>query len=330
MRAKLVVILIALFFCTTVAFGAEWWEEEQTGQSTPTKKAQSFKGPAGSMTKTLINWEEGYIEAVGMATVDLTKPQNAYEAAVTTTGGGCGMSVAEQSPKIKSKVHAELMAQEGACTMAYAKLAEMLNGVVVNAHTTVVDMMTSDVYANTATRAVIKGARRIEERVIWDSGAPKGICRIGIVLKGTKGIQVPAYEWAMRNKVEGQIPMFKPSEAAQVSTGTYSGVVIDARGYSFEPSMLPQVYTEDGKLVYGASTVDPQVAKQQGLAGFATDLNSQSALKRVGNNPLVIKAQGLYGNKNAGVKINSADALKAFGEKFGGGLLKMAKLLFLL
>ena len=304
MRKRSIFALILVIGFAATALAGNWWEEEQTATA-PTQQIQSFQGPnAGSAAKTLVNWEEGYIEAVGMSTVDMAK--------------------------MKNVVQAELMAQEGACTMAYAKLSEMLNGVAVTANTTVVNMLTEDQYARSATQGIIKGARRIEERVDRSGDAPKGICRIGIVLRGPKGVQVPAYEYAVRNTVEGNIPVFQAPQTASVPAQNYTGIVIDARGYNLQPAMIPQVYTDDGKLVYGASVVDPQAARQNGLAGYAASLASPQAAQRVGDNPLVIKAAGLYGNQKAGVKISTADAVGALAGNATGGLLKLAKVLFLL
>jgi len=191
-------------------------------------------------------------------------------------------------------------------------------------------MLTEDQYARSATQGIIKGARRIEERVSWDGDAPKGICRIGIVLRGSKGVQVPAYEYAIRNKVEGNIPVFQPPQTAAVPAANYTGIVIDARGYNLQPAMIPQVYTDDGKLVYGATVVEPDAARQNGLAGYASSMDSPSAMQRVGNNPLVIKAAGLFGNQKAGVKISTADAVGALAANGTDNLLKLAKVLFLM
>jgi hypothetical protein len=304
MRKRLTIALILVVGLSATAIAADWWEEDQAAASNPAKQVQSYQGPSGSAAKTMVNWEDGFIEAMGMATVD--------------------------TAKMKNKVQAELMAQEGACAMAYAKLSEMLNGVAVTANTTVVNMLTQDQYARTATRGIIKGARRIEERVTWSGGAPKGICRIGIVLRGSKGVQVPFYESAIRNKVEGSIPVFTAPQTASVPAGAYTGIVIDARGYNLQPAMIPQVFTGDGKLVYGASIVDPRAARQNGLAGYASSLNSSSVSKRAGNNPLIIKAEGLVGKQKAGVRISTADAIGALAANGTENLLKMAKVLFLL
>jgi hypothetical protein len=302
-KATLAMILVACL--TATALAGDWWEEDQSAATSSTKQVASFQGPtSGSAAKTLVNWEDGYIEAVGMATVDMGR--------------------------MKNLVQAELMAQEGACTMAYAKLSEMLNGVAVTAHTTVVTMLTEDQYARSATQGIIKGARRIEERVDRSGDAPKGICRIGIVMRGAKGLQVPAYEYAVRNKIEGKIPVFKPAEVPTAPVQNYTGIVIDARGYNLKPAMIPQIYTEDGKLLYGASVVDGQAARQNGLAGYASNMDCPCASKRVGNNPLVIKANGLYGKQNAGVKISTTDAIGALAANGAGNLLKLAKVLFLL
>lgn len=300
-RVVLFVCLGVLAILITVAQAANWFEEEQAATSA-TQQVQTFQGAPGQVTKTLTNWEDGYIEAVGMATVDMGK--------------------------MKNVVQAELMAQEGACAMAYAKLSEMLNGVAVTASTTVINMMTDDQYARTATQGIIKGARRIEERVDKSGDAPKGICRIGIVMRGARGVQVPAYEYAVRNKVEGSIPVFEAAPSPSAA-GNYTGVIIDARGYSFKPALIPQVVTTDGKLVYGASVVDPEAAKFQGLAAYATTPDCDCVTKRVGNNPLIIKATGLYGAQNAGVKISTEDAVGAIAANTTASLLKLAKVAFL-
>ena len=305
MKVRTLLLLSFSFLLLGVlVVNAGWWDEEQTVAAGPTKQVQSFQGTGGSAAKTLINWEDGYIEAVGMASVD--------------------------TAKMKNKVQAELMAQEGACTMAYAKLSEMLNGVAVTANTTVVAMLTEDQFARSATQGIIQGARRIEEHVSWDGASPKGICRIGIVLRGAKGMQVPFYEAAIRNKVEGNIPVFVAPQGAPAPAQAYTGVVIDARGYNLKPAMIPQIFTDDGKLVYGASIVDPQAVRQIGVAGYSSCIDCPKAVERVGDKPLVIKAAGLFGNQNAGVRIGTADALAALAANTRDGLFKMAKVLFLL
>jgi len=303
MKVKIFSLVVFIFLLSAFAWAANWWEEDQAAATTSTKQVQSFPGSGGNAAKTLVNWEEGYIEAIGMATVDMSK--------------------------MKNVVQAELMANEGACTMAYAKLSEMLNGVAVTANTTVITMLTEDQYAKSATQGIIQGARRIEERVDKSGDAPKGICRVGIVLRGAKGIQVPAFDYAIRNKTEGSIPVFQPVSPPS-GAGNYTGVVIDARGYSLRPAMIPEIVTDDGKLVYGASLVDPEAARSNGLAAYGTSLNSSSITNRVGSNPLVIKAAGLYGKQDAGVKISTADAVGALAANATESLLKLAKVAFLL
>jgi len=84
-----------------------------------------------------------------------------------------------------------------------------------------------------------------------------------------------------------------------------------------------------GPLDTGAC-VDSQAARQNGLAGYASSMDCPCVAKRVGNNPLIIKAIGLFGNQKAGVKISTADAIGALAANGTNSLLKLTKVLFLL
>lgn len=299
-RLAVVLVLIS----AALAFAAEWWQEDQTTPVKSTVQVARTTGAPGQSAASMINWEDGYIEAIGMATVD--------------------------NAKMKNVAQAELMAAEGARAMAYARLSEVLNGVAVSSETLVQNCLTTDQVVRTKTEAFIKGARIIEEKVDWVQGSPKGFCRLGLVLKGERGVQNVFVEWTLRADQEKYLPLFdvKPYKMIE-QDDLYSGLVIDARGLGIQPAMAPQVMTDKGELFYGARVVDPAVATQQGVGGYASELNSPAVTQRVGNKPLVIKAKGAYGKQKAGVQISTEDAIKAI-TTFGEGLLKLGKILLLI
>ncbi len=61
--------------------------------------------------------------------------------------------------------------------------------------------------------------------------------------------------------------------------GTYSGLVVDARGLGVRPAMAPRLISEAGEEVFGrAVVVDRAWATQQGMAGYSRDLAGAQGL----------------------------------------------------
>jgi len=304
MRRTIWLACLIVLFGTVLVFAAEWWEEDQAAPAKSTVQITKSIGGPGQSAASMINWEDGYLEAVGMATVDVSKMANTTQA--------------------------ELMAQEGARAMAYARLSETLSGVAVSAETLVQNCLATDQVVRTKTEAFIKGARIIEEKVDWVQGSPKAVCRLGLVLKGERGVQNVFVDWTLRADQEKNMPLFNVKQHKMIEQDDlYSGLIIDARGMGIQPAIVPQVLTDQGQLFYGGKVVDQQVATQQGVVGYASDPSSPAVAQRVGNKPMVIKAKGSYGKNKAGVSISTADAIKV-ATTFGETLLKFGKILLLI
>ncbi len=297
---------IIFLMISCVAFAANWWEEEQGKAPSPTVKVQK-----GSQSAAKVDWEEGYIEVVGYASVDVSKMANAAQA--------------------------EIMAMEGARAQAYARLAETVNGVAVSSETLVQNSLTTDQVTRTKVEGMIKGARVIEEKTTYIKDAPKGIVRLGLVMKGANGIQMPLVKWTLRTEAE-KAALFKPDQSALENTklpSNYTGIVIDAKGLGLTPAMMPKITTKNGEVVYGPELafkgmVDKGMIERNGFIGYTSNLKSSVAQDRIGNNPLVLKAQQLVGAQKAGVSISTEDALKVLAANIKNGLLKMAKVMFLM
>jgi hypothetical protein len=86
------------------------------------------------------------------------------------------------------------------------------------------------------------------------------------------------------------------AEAAPVTARPdYTGLVLDATGLQARPAMTPQIFDEEGNEVYGTAVVSREYAIQQGMAGYARDVQKASASERVGGQPLVVKAMEVRG-----------------------------------
>ncbi|AZR72778.1 hypothetical protein BBF96_04840 [Anoxybacter fermentans] len=75
----------------------------------------------------------------------------------------------------------------------------------------------------------------------------------------------------------------------------YTGIIIDTRGYHVKPSMAPKILDSNYEEVYGTIAADPEFVIEVGIVGYAYTLEEAKADKRVGTNPLVIKAIGRSG-----------------------------------
>jgi hypothetical protein len=89
---------------------------------------------------------------------------------------------------------------------------------------------------------------------------------------------------------------------------SYSGLIIDARGTGVLPAMSPKVLDPEGREIYGSAYVTREFAVQQGIAGYAKDVEAAKQNDRVKGNPLVIKAVEAKGANKADLVISMADA----------------------
>lgn len=89
---------------------------------------------------------------------------------------------------------------------------------------------------------------------------------------------------------------------------SYTGLVVDARNISVNPSIALRLLDEDGKEVYGAKFASREFAVQKGMSGYLKDINSAKKNSRVGNHPLSVKGLRTTGPGNSDIIISNADA----------------------
>jgi hypothetical protein len=98
---------------------------------------------------------------------------------------------------------------------------------------------------------------------------------------------------------------------------------------AFVPSFLPSLYSNDGRVLISSSTVDLKYFQQWGTVGFSTNTQGKWDKQRVGDYPLVVSAQQLYGELSTDVMINNADANKILASAIGRKLLAQGKVIFI-
>jgi hypothetical protein len=104
-----------------------------------------------------------------------------------------------------------------------------------------------------------------------------------------------------------------PAQSAGESTTTFqggvpTGLVIDARGLGLKPALLPKVVDQQGQEIYVGQIVTRTNAVEQGVAGYARDVNAAANNFRVTDNPAVMKGLAASGAANTDVIVGEADA----------------------
>jgi hypothetical protein len=188
----------------------------------------------------------------------------------------------------------------------------------VDSTTTVKDFTVESDVINTQVSGLVQGAQVIDQRDMPDGTIEVklrmplygNLARIIIPVAVEKQKVAPPPEPAPvvpAPPVPAPVVTAPPAPAAPIA---YTGMVVDARGIQARPAMSPRVFDEAGKEVYGSANVDRTFAVQQGMSGYARDLNAAQSNQRVTANPLTVKALQTSGPGKSDLVISNADAQK--------------------
>ena len=118
------------------------------------------------------------------------------------------------------------------------------------------------------------------------------------------------------------------TRAATPKSERTSGIVIDARNIYHIPAMVPKVFNEDEKLVYGPRYYTRSRSVNRGPMGYAHSMEDGNVRRRVGNNPLLVEA--ITSNDDINLTISNLDAERIRDAEKKFGLLTNCKVLVLL
>ncbi len=236
-----------------------------------------------------INWTTGWIKA-----------------------GGLGVPPPQATPS-----QAKEMAERAAYIVALRNLAEIVNGVRVDAETVVENYLVTSDTIKTQVSGFIRGAQKVKSDLEPD-GSVRMLVRMP--LWGSDAlITAFTHERSVRSQ---KLPAEPPTQ------GGSTGLVIDARGLGAKPAFFPLLLDEQGTVVYGPETVDQSITEKEGLVEYHTlpkDANLSSlfgehlsvirpvritAPPRQGPRPLKIKGFKRAGSLKTNILISSEDAKK--------------------
>ncbi|MBP5156571.1 MAG: OmpA family protein [Treponema sp.] len=140
--------------------------------------------------------------------------------------------------------------------------------------------------------------------------------------------------------VKHRSPYTQQKPIARIASRAYTGIVIDARGKLpvhgefveslVDPCLFPKVYDSNMTLVYERNMVDPKIASKQGINAYCTDIHDRDFEKRVGDDPLWITAEQVFGVYRCDPVISSEDYLRIATVPANLKLLQEGKIVILL
>jgi hypothetical protein len=255
-----------------------------------------------------VNWQSGVITAVGIG----APPANAVNMA-----------------------QARALARRAAIVVARRNLLEIVKGVRIDSETTVKEYMVTSDIIRTSISGYLQNSQILDVAYMSDGSVE---ATVGVSLRG--GLAQIVIPKTMPFKIEepqaiaepevtlpAPAPESVPSEPAPSETipalpapaepapsptpeQIITGLVVDASGSGARPAMSPKIYDEQGTEIYGSALVSREYAIQQGMAGYAKDIEKAKARPRVTDKPLVVKALSAKGKGMSDLVISNADANK--------------------
>jgi hypothetical protein len=121
---------------------------------------------------------------------------------------------------------------------------------------------------------------------------------------------VPPVATTPEKKPEPEKPVIpSPGETtAEFKGGVATGLVIDGRGLGLRPALLPRIVDAQGQEIYVGQVVTRTNAVEQGVAGYAKDVNAAANNFRVTDNPAIIKGLRASGTARTDVVVGQSDA----------------------
>lgn len=285
----------------------------------------------GNGSTGVADWQEGYFEVTGRAT-------SKYD-----------------TNRIKMK----LMSLEAARVMAQFRLVELIEGVQITAGTKVVDASFSGQVVANRVKGALKGAVTIKEEITWSPSGTGGSTEVpeaAVTLRICFRDKAPAcvkhgggqqgvYRKLQIDKVElPPIEEFKPTveevakaeevlqealKEAPVAIKVYTALIVSMDGEPYQPSLAPEIVTNNGELVYAISQISPKALFRSGPVQFANTIEDARAIKLMGDNPLQMTAELL--NSDGQIVLSDENAsLVSAASAAGDNFLKAAKVTIVL
>jgi len=221
-----------------------------------------------------------------------------------TTGMAAAVGIGAPPAKPINMAQARAMAKRAAVVVARRNLLEIIKGVRIDSMTLVKDFVVQSDIIRNQIQGYLERSQVVDIAYMSDGSVEATVAMN--MRGGFSNLMLPKSIQSIR-------PIEQPQVAPSEKGETFTGLVVDTRGFNIKPAMAPKIVDEDGNEVYGSSYVSRDFAINQGMAGYAKDLTAAQTNNRVTNNPLTVKGVKTAQTGDSDIVISSADAAKIKG-----------------
>lgn len=239
---------------------------------------------------------------------------------------------------------------------AYRLFAEEVNGVQIDADTTVENSIVTSDIIKTKVKGVIKGAKVVSRSVDGNGyyhvvmelpvyGGSNSLAAAVLPQVPQQGF-LPPSDIIPVDKIAGvalkpdntganavaptvpatQVPAVNQATVGNLygATGQYTGLIVDCSGMGLQTAMAPAVFTEGRKVVYGLENFSHDQVINRGYVGYSKSLTA--GVERAGSNPMIVKAESI--DKFCSPVVSKEDAAKILAENQMNGFLSTGNVVF--
>jgi hypothetical protein len=218
------------------------------------------------------------------------------------------------NPTGVNNAQGKALARRAAIVDLQRNLLEFMNGVQVDARTTMENFLADD-RVRTELRGIIKNVELLDGEWDGESYTIRGRIRMGqirVVVAPSLPKPQPYYgatpDVIVTLEPEPPAPKAAPA-AKKPAQRRYTGLVIDVRHLPYAPAMTFQVFDASGRPVYDINSVSMERFITSGLCAYFNNIEIAKGDLRVTANPITAKASKLA-DGNVNIIISNADAAK--------------------
>jgi hypothetical protein len=231
---------------------------------------------------------ENYIEVLDKGTVDWT---NGFIEAV---------GVGKPPPNPLNAAHSRAVAERNADLAARNNLIEVVKSIRVDSKTQVGDYLGGRQISKDALEILLRGARSVDLSYEQDEEVR---VTVSVRLEG-------ALSDLILPKSILTISTVKQPQEPERKEECFTGLIVDCRGVSLQPAMVPLIVDEEGEVVYGPAFASRDYAAEKGMVSYTRNFASAKNHPRVAPRPLGVKGIHTPKGRPCDIMISQADAAK--------------------
>jgi hypothetical protein len=220
-----------------------------------------------------IDWTNGFIEAFGVGRPPVI-PLNA--------------------------AHARAVAESNANIVARNNLIALVKSIRVDSETMVADYWKDRGIPDEILTTLLRDARTVD----LSYGADEAVR-----VKASIRLQGSLSEGLLPKDILVITTVQQPHDPGQKEE-PFSGLLVDCKGFSLQPCLVPRIVDEDGEVIYGPAFASRDHAVERGMASYVRGPVSGDDDPRVGPKPLSVKGIRVMHGRPCDIMISHADAAK--------------------